>query len=115
MSRRKAEATGSLRRLMCESLNSQLCVRHPKQRRVHSDVELHVRIVTAAEMADVQLLRLPGQQAFFNLLGKPVGITRGLERFLRDNGRGLMVSMTVARCPGKPRGQHIRPERPDHA
>src|SRR4051794_36170993 len=56
----------------------------------------------------IELRDLPRQQAFLDLLGKLIGVGRGDDSFARQNARGLMMSVAVARGAGKTCRDHVR-------
>ena len=106
---------------MPQALHRELHIRAAQIRVRHSGVELHrpVRIRTShcpkpANVADVQLLRLPRQEALRDLLRKPFRIGRRAECLLRQDARSLMVPVPVTGRSRKPCHQHVRTKRSNH-
>src|SRR6478672_9664772 len=113
---------GALGHLMAETLHGELNVGRAEQRIVLAGVEFYRPLLIGAghrspwaDVADVKLLWLPGLKALRNLLRKTLGISRGAERFLRENARGLMISVTIAFRAGEARHQYIGTEGANHA
>ncbi len=107
---------------MTQTFHCKLDVRHPQQRIFFTCAQLD-RVVLgstfiAAEgthVVEVELLGLPGQQSFLDLLRKPIGIRRRSKCFAGHNPRSLMVAVTVAIRSLKAGHQHVWPERSNHS
>src|ERR1700687_1516136 len=107
---------------MPQSLDRKLHVRFPEQRIFFSSVQLG-RVVSpiatggseAANIPDVQLLRLPRLEALCDLLRKTLRIARRSERLFRQNRGCLVMSVPAASRPRKSRDQPFGPKRPDHS
>ena len=110
-----------LRLLVTQSLHGKLYVGRSQQRIDDSRVEPQ-RVIRgiarhcpkAAHIADIQLLRLPGFEAFFDLPRKPLRIGRRAERLFRQDRRCLMMPMAIAIRARKPRHQHVRTKGSNH-
>ena len=68
-----------------------------------------------ANVADVELARLPRQQSRGNLFGETLGIGRGAKCFLGQQSGCLMVAVSIARGAGESRDQHVGAIRANHA
>ena len=84
MSGRNADSTGPLRGLVGQTFQSKLCVRHAEEGRVLAGIELD-RVVLVSDgqsleharrITQIELLCLPGQQTFLDLLRKFFGDRR---------------------------------------
>src|SRR5262249_34706017 len=64
----------------------------------------------ARRVAQVQLLGLPGEKAFFDLLGKAVGIGGGAKSLACQHARSFVVAVAIAGRAAEAAGQHIRTE-----
>ena len=115
------DSTQPLRFLMFESLDRKLHIRHPQHRIHFAGIQLDrvVLIWTAlrserTDIADVELLRLPRQQPFLDLLRKPIGVCCRPKRLLSQNCGSLMMPMPIAFRSREPRHQHIGPKLANH-
>ncbi len=86
----------------CESwcfspFQRELHVGFAQQRIELRGLQLMVRIFVGPNIVHVELLRLPGLQAFANLLRKTCGIGGGAKRFAGQDPGCLMITMAVAR------------------
>src|SRR5581483_798091 len=95
-------SSGALGKLMLQTSHGELRVRGSQDRVVVSSTQfyrviLRITFIAAerADIIDVQLLSLPGQQTFFELLGEAVGIGSGAEGLLGNYAGCLVVSMAV--------------------
>ena len=111
----------SLRLLVAEAGDGKLDIRGSEHRIELPGIELYrvVGVRTAlrhegTHVADIQLLGLPWQQTFFDLLGKPIRIGGRAKRFLGQDCRRLMMSVPIALGSRESRHQHIRAELPNH-
>src|SRR6202142_1506897 len=99
---------------MPQSLHGELDIRHAQQRihvaRIQPDgVVLRGAGARpeAAEVADIELLRLPGLQALFDLLGEALWIRGRAERLFGENRGGLVMAVSIAIRSGEARQQYI--------
>ena len=94
---------------MPQTVHRKLDIRLAERRIDNTSVQLQrvVFIGTSARtestyISYIELLSLPGLQPFFELFREAVGISRGAESFLGEDGRGLMVAMPIAAGTLKP-------------
>ena len=68
-------------------------------------------LLTASHGIQVKLFGLPR----FSIFWKSAGVSRGLEGFLSDDPRDLMVAVPIRRCTRETRNDDLGSELPDHA
>src|SRR2546428_315622 len=71
----------------------------------HVDDRASRCILLIPHAIQIKLLRLPSLSVF----GKPCRIRSYLERFLCDDARYLVMTVSIARRAGKPRNDDLRP------
>src|SRR6516162_7840424 len=106
---------------MGQSFQGKLRVRHAQYRAVLPDIELYrvvfIGNIAAREqprrIAEIKLLRLPGQQSGLNLLGEAIGLGGSAESLFGQNPGGFMIAVAVPLGAAETAGQNIRAESPD--
>src|SRR5215469_2929290 len=119
---RNVEVAESLRLLMFVTLGGELCVRGSEQGILFAGVQFYRPVfiragsrTPRANVADVELLRLPGLEALFEeLLGEALGISGSAKGFLSKEAGGLVMSVSITGGAGKTRDEHIGAKRPNH-
>ena len=99
---------------MLQSLPCELHVGFAQQRIELRGLQLDRPVLIGTDVVHVKLLRLPGLQPFANLLREARGIGGSAKRLTRQNSRGLMMAVTVARVALKASADHIRTEGANH-
>ena len=104
-----------LRLVLTAALHRDLEVAAAQRRVVAAGVDLEWIVDTrvAERLTLVKLLRLPRRKPVWDLLGKPRGIGRRIERQRRDVAGELVLTVLVGRRAGEAGGHDERPEHPD--
>src|SRR5262249_9321315 len=115
VTRSEARTACALRGLMCQALDTKLRVGSPEQRIIGAEVVFQIGIAgLAKEPALIKLLRLPGQQALFDLLRKTIGISSRAECLFGKHARSFVVSVSIVGCAAETRNDNVRTKLPDH-
>ena len=107
---------------MAKSLHGKFYVGRSKQRIDGSGIESQ-RVVRRfaghrskpAHVADIELFRLPGFEAFFDLFRKAIRISRGAECLASQNGGRLVMAVTIAVGPRESRDQYVGTKSSNHS
>src|SRR5215469_762755 len=117
---RNVEVAESLRLLMFETLGGELCVRSSEQGILFAGVQFYRPVfiraggrTPGANVADVELLRLPGLEALFELFGEALGVSGSAKGFLGEEAGGLVVSVAIPGGAGEARDEDVGAKRPN--
>ncbi len=103
----RAYLSDPLRPLVREALPGELGVGEPEKRIVRADVLGDGPFLVRAENSDVELLRLPREEALPEELGKSGGVPRFGKSLSRENRGSLVVGMAVAQRSAEARDENF--------